>query len=167
MGSFLGYLKSTLCCSCWQFLQLTNYETRHDHKTRAALLSNQCHTSGMGPTSAEWNATWSCQWASAQLVPASMIWLEYSADSSMGLQEGNESLPFCYFLAWAALLQQMSPQKKLGVVTASQFAWPISRNRQWAAFLVTQKTSGFFNLHVRSYSTMIFLCGDHRTWILQ
>ena len=87
-----------------------------------------------------------------------------TADSSMGLQEGKQSLPFCYFLTWVALRCVMNEPviiqecvdafdrtnftELLGqydwsfvVLSPKQFAWPISRNRQWAVSLVMTKNN--------------------------
>ena len=81
-----------------------------------------------------------------------------TADSSMGLQEGKDSLPFCFFLTWAAMrivlgepiiiqecvdaFDRASFTEFLGmydwtfvVLSPAQFGWPIARNRQWAVFL--------------------------------
>ena len=82
-----------------------------------------------------------------------------TADSSMGLQEGKESLPFCFFLVWAAMriilsepiivqecvdaFERSTFTEVLGewdwtfvVLSPSQFGWPIDRKRQWAVLLV-------------------------------
>ena len=82
-----------------------------------------------------------------------------TADSPMGLQERQKSLPFCFFLVWAAMrvalgepivIQECVDQfdrsiftEVLGawdwtfvVLSPIQFGWPIARNRQWAVCLV-------------------------------
>ena len=78
-----------------------------------------------------------------------------TADSQMGLQEGKQSLPFCYFLTCCAM--RLALQEPIVVqecvdafdrsnftelltmydwtfvcLSPIQFGWPISRTRQWA-----------------------------------